>query len=74
MGTNSVKLRRAVVAREICVACGACVKVCPRGALAVWRGCYAAVDGEKCVGCGLCARTCPASCITIHKEGESGEN
>ena len=28
----------AVVDRKICVACGACAKGCPRGALAVYRG------------------------------------
>ncbi len=42
-----------------CVACGACEKTCPRGAIAVFR-----------VGCLLCARTCPASAI-FAKEREA---
>ena len=51
--------------RNICVACGACVKVCPRGAISVWRGCYAVTEKEKCVGCGLCAKICPSGCIEL---------
>ena len=59
----------AVIDRSICVACGVCVKTCPKGALSIHRGCYAQVD-EKCVGCGLCAKECPAGCITV-KEREA---
>ena len=65
--------RRAYVAQEHCVACGACVKVCPREAIAVWKGCFAAVDSEKCIGCGKCAKTCPAGCITIKDGGAEDE-
>ena len=61
----------AVVDRKVCVACGSCVKVCPRGAIFVYKGCYADVDVEKCVGCGLCAKTCPASCIEVKERGEA---
>ena len=59
----------AVIDRNICVACGVCVKTCPKGALSIHKGCYAQV-GKKCVGCGLCARECPAGCITV-KEREA---
>ncbi len=48
-----------------CVACGACTRVCPLGALSVDRGLRAVVDAGKCVGCGLCAKTCPADEIRI---------
>ena len=58
------------VDKNVCVACGACTKVCPKAAIDVIRGCYAQVDPKLCVGCGLCSRTCPASCIeTIEREG-----
>ena len=60
----------AVVDRTVCVACGACTKVCPRGAISVYRGCYAQVDESKCVGCGLCGRTCPAGCISGKERSE----
>ena len=60
----------AVVDRKICVACGACTKVCPRGDITVYRGCYALVDGGNCVGCGLCGKTCPAGCIACKERSE----
>mgnify|MGYP003300858157 FL=1 len=60
----------AVVDKGICVACGACMKVCPKSAISVYRGCYAVVDESKCVGCGLCAKTCPAGCIATGERSE----
>ena len=60
----------AVVDKNICVACGACMKACPKGATSIYRGCYAVVDESKCVGCGLCARVCPAGCIAIKERSE----
>lgn len=56
--------------RSRCAACGACIKACPKGALSVYKGCYAVVTEEICVGCGKCAKTCPADCIVI-KEREA---
>ena len=55
-----------------CVACGSCIKVCPRGAISV-KGIYAEVDLQKC-GCGLCAKICPASVITIMQHNTSQED
>lgn len=57
----------ACVDKKICVACGVCVKTCPKNAITIYRGCYAVADAEKCVGCGLCAKACPAGCITIQE-------
>ncbi|MCR5388472.1 MAG: 4Fe-4S binding protein [Lachnospiraceae bacterium] len=37
-----------------CVACGVCALQCPRRAISIFKGCYAAVDKEVCVGCGIC--------------------
>lgn len=63
--------KAAVVDQNICVACGACMKACPKGAISIYRGCYAAVEKDDCVGCGLCARTCPAGCITLRERSEA---
>ncbi|HHW46807.1 MAG TPA: 4Fe-4S binding protein [Clostridiales bacterium] len=57
--------RKAIVDKNACVACGCCVKVCPRGAISVFKGVYAAVDIGKCIGCGKCKTACPASVIGI---------
>lgn len=57
--------RHAVVNTALCVACGACMEVCPPGAIVVWKGTYSVVDDARCIGCGLCAKECPASVIRI---------
>ena len=59
--------RNAYVNENDCVACGCCVKVCPLGAIRVFRGIAAQVDEEKCVGCGRCVRECPASVIELRE-------
>lgn len=56
-----------------CVACGCCVKVCPKQAIFVWKGVTAKVDTEKCVGCGKCAAECPAGEITLELRGQEDE-
>lgn len=53
------------VDKEYCVACGTCVKVCPRQAISVPDGISAVVNPDRCIGCGLCARECPASVIRV---------
>ena len=57
--------------KNICVSCGACAVECPRGAIEIWKGCYAVIDKNICVGCGLCKRICPANCIEfLNRETE----
>ncbi|NLJ67611.1 MAG: 4Fe-4S binding protein [Clostridiales bacterium] len=56
-----------------CVACGACEKVCPLGAISIFRGLYALVDRNKCIGCGKCQKVCPASVISIIDREEQNE-
>ena len=60
--------RLAQVGRE-CVACGTCVKVCPRTATRVASGVTARVNGALCVGCGRCAKVCPADVIAMVERG-----
>ncbi|MCI8958774.1 MAG: 4Fe-4S binding protein [Lachnospiraceae bacterium] len=68
METSKVrKKKKAFVEEGNCVACGCCVKVCPRGAITVWKGIRAKVDQESCVGCGKCVRECPASVISVQE-------
>ena len=47
-----------------CTGCGACVSICPRGAITMQPDeegfLYPAVDGGKCVECDLCEKRCPA--------------
>ncbi len=57
--------RFAEVNTKSCVSCGACMNVCPKGAIKIFQGIYAVVDKKICVGCGICARTCPAGVIEV---------
>lgn len=57
--------RYAQVDQKYCVACGTCIKVCPRQAISVPYGINAVVDSSLCIGCGLCAKACPASAIKV---------
>ena len=60
--------RKAKVNIRDCVACGCCIKVCPKNAISVPRGVYAVIDSALCVGCGKCAKECPASVIDLEVE------
>lgn len=51
--------------QKYCVACGSCIKVCPRQAISVPDGVSAVIDKSRCIGCGLCAKACPASVIKV---------
>lgn len=44
---------------ERCAMCGACVQVCPRGAVTLTGSGEPSTDREKCVVCGLCEEACP---------------
>ena len=57
--------RKAIVSRDECVACGACVKVCPVAAITIYKGIYADVDFELCIGCTKCSLICPALAINM---------
>ncbi len=56
--------RLAQIGKE-CVACGSCLRGCPRGAIHIASGVIAQVNSDACVGCGRCAKICPADVITI---------
>lgn len=62
--TRKIRKKASILQNE-CVACGSCVKVCPLGAISIYKGIYAQVHEAKCVGCGKCAVACPASIVNI---------
>lgn len=62
------KIKSAVIQKNKCVACGACISECPKSAIRIINGSYAEVDKEKCVGCGLCKKVCAASAIKVGNE------
>jgi Fe-S-cluster-containing hydrogenase component 2 len=52
-----------------CTGCGACVDVCPVGALALVDD-KARVDEETCIGCEACVDACPEGAIQPVVQGE----
>lgn len=60
--------KKAVLISTECVACGCCAKSCPLGAISIYKGLYALVDGNKCAGCGRCETACPAQVIFVVSE------
>lgn len=68
------KSKKYAQVNDFCVACGSCVKVCPLGAISVFKGIIARVNIEKCIGCGKCASTCPAGAISLRERGANNEN
>ena len=74
MGTAVRKKRTARVDSSSCVACGCCVKVCPKAAIQIVKGVVARVNPEMCIGCGKCARECPASVIALEEAEKKKKN
>jgi len=54
---------KAIVDRELCLACGGCISVCPQSAISMY-GMRAFVTREKCISCAICIRTCPVGAIS----------
>jgi len=61
-------VKKAIISKKDCIACGCCTKVCPKNAITIENGSFAIVDHDLCIGCKLCQKTCPA--LAINMEGE----
>lgn len=53
---------KAIVNKEICLACGGCISVCPQDAISMIAE-KASVDKKKCISCEICIKTCPVGAI-----------
>jgi ferredoxin len=53
----------AIVDKETCTACGACVEVCPVEAITMPE--KAVIDAETCTECGVCVDECPVDAISL---------
>ncbi len=63
--------RKANVVKEDCVACGACLKACPVGAIMIYKGITAVIEPDNCIGCTKCVNACPASAIYMEARNKS---
>ena len=59
-----------VIDAELCVACLACVRVCPTDAIAVAaeEPLLLQIDDDACIRCGQCLPTCPHGAIKVNGE------
>ena len=55
----------AIIDKELCIGCGACVGTCPVGALELDEEGKSVCNEEICVSCGACAAACPVEAITV---------
>ena len=52
---------------ERCTSCGACVTICPTGALVVdQKTREVTFINEKCIACEICVKACPVGAMEVH--------
>lgn len=67
-GVDFEEVKRAVsVDQDACVDCGACVSLCPTGALKLDKGFSLKFDEDKCVLCEICVPACPMRAIKLRE-------
>ena len=64
------RMQKAVIDRETCVGCGACIAACPAGAIRMLPGWVSCVQTERCTGCGTCAALCHRGAARLTEEEE----
>jgi L-aspartate semialdehyde sulfurtransferase ferredoxin len=68
-GITAQPLSQDVVRNESkCTQCGACVVICPTGALYIQdrKTMQVGFDQKKCIACEHCIKTCPMRAMEIH--------
>ena len=52
---------------DVCMDCGACVSLCPTGALSTAKDYSVKLDEDKCILCEVCVPACPVRAIIVKR-------
>ncbi|MEM2874728.1 MAG: 4Fe-4S binding protein [Candidatus Hadarchaeales archaeon] len=67
-GVEIREIRRAIeLDRDLCLDCGACLSLCPTGALRMAPDGTVELDDSKCVYCELCVPSCPVRALKLSR-------
>jgi len=67
-GVEAEKLEHVVTLdRDVCMDCGACVSLCPTGALSIEKDYSVKLDEDKCILCEVCVPACPVRAIKVKR-------
>lgn len=67
-GVKAEKLEHVVTLdRDVCMDCGACVSLCPTGALSIAEDYSVKLNEDKCILCEVCVPACPVRAIVVRK-------
>ncbi len=57
-----------MVNKDLCLGCGACISMCPVGAISFDANGKAEINKDICIKCKTCEGVCPVSAITIRED------
>jgi len=67
-GIETKELKRAIqLDEEKCFDCGACISLCPTGALRLTDDYSVELDEDKCIYCEICVPSCPVRALKVSK-------
>jgi len=67
-GIETKELKRAIqLDAEKCFDCGACISLCPTGALRLTDDYSIELDEDKCIYCEICVPSCPVRALKVSK-------